>query len=209
MTIRINIDWRKFNRWTVISDWESIVSKKSNWKPRYIRTLLCECECWTIKEVRHWNIVNWISSSCWCHHKEICKALMEKLRPTQFWEKNPNWRWWVQTENSKKVNKERNTRDSRTWRKNILLRDWVCNICWTNENLQAHHLKNWKANILLRVDEWNWVCLCKYCHHLFHKQYWFKNNSIEQFNDFKLCEEQRLLNHMPNVQKTTNSKDLD
>ena len=179
-----NLDWMKYNRWTVISDWEILMTQKKNWKQQPIRMLKCQCECWTIREIRQWNLINWSSKSCGCHHKDVCRELIKELHKIQKWEWNPNWKWWIQKESSKKRNKERNTKDSRVWRKKVLKRDWMCIVCWEVNNLQAHHLNDWKNNILLRIDEQNWVCLCKYCHHIFHKIYWFWNNTPEQFKEF-------------------------
>ena len=183
--LKKNLDGERFNRWTIISEGIPWIRKKTNWKEQPTRNLLCRCDCWTIKTVAHWNIVNWSSKSCWCHHKEICKWLMEELHKTQKWSGNPNWKWGKTKEDAKKRNTERNTKDSRTWRKIVLKRDWMCVVCWEINNLQAHHINDWKNNISLRTDENNWVCLCKYCHHIFHKEYWFWNNTPEQFNEFK------------------------
>ena len=181
---RKDLTWQQFNRWTVIWDWKDTTRKKTNWKMQPVRNLICQCECWTIKEVKQWNLVNWTSKSCWCHRKEICKVLMGKMRPLQFWENNPNWRWGIMKEYQRKRNLERNTPESRIWTKQIKERDGECKRCWSVAYLQAHHIDSWVDNPENRFELWNWICLCKNCHHSFHKEYWFWNNNLEQLDIF-------------------------
>lgn len=180
-----NLTWVKFNRWTVIWEWASIMRNKKNWKPNPIRVLKCQCDCWTIKEVRHCNLSSWTSKSCWCHHKEICKWLMEELHKTQKWSWNPNWKWWIAYHNKKEKSKIRISYPYREWVQKIKLQsDFKCEVCWSKKFLQAHHLRNFSDNIELRFDINNWCTMCKYCHNNFHLKYSYYNNTPEQFNDF-------------------------
>lgn len=180
-----NLVWNIFSRWVVVEELQPRVRFSASYNREFKdRMFLCECECGNTSVVPYTNLTKWISKSCWCLKIELARYSMEKLRPTQFWYKNPNWRWGIADKNEILRNKERNTKEYRTWRNIILERDEVCQKCWTNENLQAHHIDNWKTNPELRTEESNWICLCKMCHHEFHKEYWFNNNSIEQLEDF-------------------------
>ena len=180
-----NLIWIKFNRWVVTEELQPRVRFLVKYNREFKdRMFLCQCDCWNTQTISYSNLTKWISKSCWCLKSELARIAMEKFRPTQFWDKNPNWRWWIQTINSKNRNKLRNTKESRNWRKIILARDKFCQCCNSTENLQAHHIDNWATNPELRIEESNWICLCKSCHHEFHKEYWFTNNSIEQLEDF-------------------------
>ena len=60
--IDVSLDGKKFGRWTVL---EYVGNK--NKTPYY----KCKCECGTIKEVSREYLMNGISKSCGCLHKEI------------------------------------------------------------------------------------------------------------------------------------------
>ena len=181
-----NLDGERFNRWTIISEGIPWIRKKTNWKEQPTRNLLCRCDCWTIKTVAHWNIVNWSSKSCGCHHKEICKWLMEELHKTQKWSWNPNWKWWIAYHNKKEKSKIRISYPYREWVQKIKLQsDFKCEVCWSKKFLQAHHLINFSDNIALRFDVSNWCTMCKGCHKTFHLTYSYYNNTPEQFKEFK------------------------
>ncbi len=51
--------------------------------------------------------------------------------------------------------------------------------------LHAHHLESWHTNKELRFDPENLVCLSKDAHNAFHKKYGRKNNTKEQYEEFK------------------------
>jgi len=180
---KVNLINKKFNRWVVTEELQPRV--RFSWeRKRTDRMFLCTCECWNTKEMDYTNIFN--SMSCWCYQKEIAKWLMDKLRPTQLWENNPNWKWWITEEYNKTRSKERNTKESRLWTILIKERDWECKKCWATEFLQSHHIESWTDNPEKRLELDNWVCLCKFCHHEFHKQFWFGNNNLEQLDQYLL-----------------------
>lgn len=170
-----------YNRWTVL---EEVDSKRTVWRDReYVqRMFLCRCECWNEKIIWYSNLTRWASKSCWCLQREfMSKNNYAKTRP-KFWEANPNWKWWVTKRNKILKNKERNNKEYRKWRKEIILRDKMCMKCNSVKRLEAHHIINFKEWFDFEVA--NWICFCNYCHHKFHKQFWFTNNSWTQLNEF-------------------------
>lgn len=180
-----NLNWIKFNRWTVIWEWQQLITQKKNWKPQPIRLLLCKCECWTIKEIRQWNLVNWSSKSCGCHHKEVCRELIKELHKTQTWSWNPNWKWWIAYHNSKEKSEIRRSYSYKQWAQLVKVNAWwKCVKCNWNKFLQAHHIQNFSEFPQLRFDDNNWICLCKICHDAFHFIYWKKQNNKTQINEF-------------------------
>jgi len=63
--------WSKYNRFTVLEDlW--IINKR--------RRLLCQCDCWNIKNILSYNVIKWVSKSCWCYLLEV-----QKKRLTTHW----------------------------------------------------------------------------------------------------------------------------
>jgi hypothetical protein len=179
MTIRKDFTWTMFWRWLVLWDWADVIM----WNWKIIRTLECECECWTRKTVRHYNLVNWKSISCWCYHNEVRRELIKEIHKTQKWEWNPNWKWWITKESVKRQNKLR-WHNQKLWSVSIIERDWSCMKCWGNKNLQAHHINSFISNPEIRFNLDNWICLCQKCHTKFHKKFWYKNNTQEQIDEY-------------------------
>lgn len=64
--------------------------------------------------------------------------------------------------------KARNNWDYRMWRKAVIERDKVCQICGTSEKLVAHHIKAFALYPELRTDVNNGVTLCDLCHRRLH-----------------------------------------
>lgn len=63
---------------------------------------------------------------------------------------------------------------------------FTCVLCHKNGYVHAHHLDGWHWAVEKRFDIDNLVCLCRSCHSCFHSIYGFKNNTREQFEEFRL-----------------------
>ena len=66
--------------------------------------------------------------------------------------------------------KERTTYKYRQFRKRILERDEICQMCGTKKNLEVHHTMPFAQYPELRYDEDNAITLCKKCHMKLHKE---------------------------------------
>lgn len=63
--------------------------------------------------------------------------------------------------------------------------DFKCDICNSSKELHSHHLESWASNKIIRLDLDNGICLCSKCHRKFHHDYGNKNNTKEQYEEFK------------------------
>lgn len=77
--------------------------------------------------------------------------------------------------------------DSRKWSICIKERDnYTCQICSIRGGvLVSHHLMSYHKYKDLRYDINNGICLCTECHKNFHSSYGQKNNTKEQFDEYK------------------------
>ncbi len=72
---------------------------------------------------------------------------------------------------------ERMNPDYTVWRKQVLKRDGHhCRVCFTKEDLQAHHIKRFATYPEIRWEVSNGITLCKPCH----KQFRFKEEEYEK-----------------------------
>lgn len=63
--------------------------------------------------------------------------------------------------------------------------EYICSVCRRAGNVNAHHLNGWHWAIEQRFELQNLVCLCVECHKTFHSIYGRKNNTREQFEEFR------------------------
>lgn len=67
----------------------------------------------------------------------------------------------------------------------LIKANFNCDICGKNGQLHAHHLNGWHWAVSERFDINNLVALCHGCHSYFHSLYGTKNNTKEQYVEFK------------------------
>jgi len=61
--------------------------------------------------------------------------------------------------------RDRNSPQYRDWRMAVMQRDgFMCQECGCKKDIQAHHIKPWKDNKLLRYEVSNGITLCRPCH---------------------------------------------
>jgi len=81
-----------------------------------------------------------------------------------------------------------------SWRLNVYKRDnYLCQCCGKKatrkQKIHAHHLYNYADNADLRTDIDNGITLCRECHYGFHSKYGKKDNTPEQYEEFKLSQQ--------------------
>lgn len=89
----------------------------------------------------------------------------------------------------------------RLWRIAVLKRDnFTCKCCGDakGNNLQAHHILNFKTHEHLRLDIDNGITLCKNCHDpfikgSFHNVYGTRNNNEDQLREYIAMKQQSLV----------------
>lgn len=77
---------------------------------------------------------------------------------------------WYENNGVGETAKKRNNYTYRQWRKRILERDKVCQICGSDKNLEVHHIKPFAEYTELRTEDRNGVVLCKKCHRDLHRR---------------------------------------
>lgn len=77
---------------------------------------------------------------------------------------------WKQNNGIGENIKRRNTYDYRKWRSKVIERDKVCQMCGSNKNLEAHHIKPFSKYPDLRLCLENGITLCRKCHRKYHAE---------------------------------------
>lgn len=136
----------------------------------------CICCCGVERYVLPGNLKSGTTKSC-----GICNR--------QYGEKHHHWNPLLT--NKERINKRKKNRiELYNWRKAVFIRDnYTCQICKKiGGTLNAHHMNSWHWCIKERLDLDNGVTLCGgkgSCHNKFHSIYGRKNNTKEQFIEFK------------------------
>jgi len=107
----------------------------------------------------------------------------KKLSDMKIGSKSHLWRGGI-TNKNKLI---RSGVEFKIWRDIVFKRDeWTCCICGKiGGRIHAHHILNFSSHINLRFLPDNGATLCRDCHRKFHREYGIKNNTLEQFNEFK------------------------
>jgi hypothetical protein len=189
----------KYNRLTIIEKvYSQIHISPITWKKRTIQMVHCACDCWNKIVTRVDYVRNWQSKSCGCLQKEKAQKSIKELHKKQLKEWNPNWKWWI-----KKFSRTIRDCDKYIdWRNKVFQRDkYTCQISWINKwYLAVHHITNFNdiliRNNIVTLEEansceelWNidnWITISNSIHNKFHKQYWYRTNTIEQIQEFKM-----------------------
>jgi hypothetical protein len=103
---------------------------------------------------------------------------------SKFGESNPSWNHNLTPE--ERLFKRQKV-ENREWILSVFKRDkFTCQCCGDNKghNLNAHHLEGFHWCIDLRYDLNNGVTLCENCHNSFHRRFWTRWNTSEQFYQF-------------------------
>lgn len=152
---------QKFGRLTVLAFSHTYRCRSSIWE--------CLCECGNVVFSKKHALVHGRTKSCGCYNKETQRKRLynpdvpDEVRiMTRICKEYKNW--------VKAVKKKYNDQ---------------CDICSSNKQLVAHHIKNYLDNISLRFNVDNGVCLCKKCHTKFHAKYGLHNNTPRQYCKFR------------------------
>ena len=116
------------------------------------------------------NIINWQN---------------EEYRASMVGENNPNYNPSLTDEEREQ---SRHIDGYKEWVYEVKERaNFTCDCCGDNRggNLVSHHLDGYHWNKEGRIDINNGVCLCEKCHKEFHRIYGNKNNTKEQYIEFK------------------------
>lgn len=101
-------------------------------------------------------------------------------------ELHPNWNP-IKTDAERLAGKLRfQSKEAQRWSREIKeIYDFTCQKCNTRGGtLESHHIESWRANVNLRFEISNGICLCEKCHARFHKIYGKKVNNRSQLNQF-------------------------
>lgn len=77
---------------------------------------------------------------------------------------------WYENNGIGETAKKRNNYEYRKWRKGIIDRDKVCQMCRRKKDLEVHHIVHFADAPELRLCDSNGVTLCRKCHRKLHKE---------------------------------------
>lgn len=130
------------------------------------------CECGNISKIK----LDYFLDGVRCK-----KCFIERNSGTNHWKYNPNL-----------TDEDRADRrallKNQEWRKKVYKRDdYTCHLCeQRGVKLNAHHLMAYHKYKKLRFDVNNGITLCSTCHRDFHKEYGNRNNTKDQFEEYKI-----------------------
>lgn len=166
----VDITGKIFNRLTVISFF-GIEKKHYYWK--------CKCFCGNETITDAGKLKSGLIKSCGCYLKDVWSG-----------PNNNKYNPLLSDEDRKNNIENRYVKDKNYWNfiNKVLKRDiYTCQVTGQEGGqLVIHHIYNWHSHRNLRYDINNGVTLSKSIHILFHKLYGYKNNTKEQFEEFKI-----------------------
>ena len=118
------------------------------------------------------------------HYSGENNPLYGKKRPDMLGENNPSWNKDLSDED--RIHK-RISEELKKWKNTVLERDnYTCQITGKRGGeLNVHHLNGYHWDKENRTNVDNGITLSKEIHELFHHIYGYKNNTKEQFEEFK------------------------
>lgn len=115
-------------------------------------------------------------------NRVVSEETRKKISDSHKGEKSYLWKGGI-TEEHQQV---RVSREYKSWRTSCFKRDnWRCQLSGNKGYVVVHHLENFADNPELRFDINNGITLSIDIHLLFHSIYGSKNNTKEQFEEFK------------------------
>lgn len=166
-----NLSGETFGRLTLI--------KLSHMDKRSQEIYLCKCSCGNTKNIRRSNLTTGETKSCGCYQKDLNKSKSGV--------NSPSWKHDL-TREERELSQDRNLLpEYSVWRQLVLQRDnFTCQITGQiGGKLCTHHIFNWANYKDLRFVVENGITLSVKIHKLFHKLYKKKNNTKEQFEEFR------------------------
>ena len=147
---RFEIKWNRFWRLVALWIWKHNVTPK--WKRIIIEK--CVCDCWNEKRISRSNLLNWLSTSCWCRWWEHTK-----------WKPSINRSHWMTATRIYKIYYWIKRRCNNNRSKNYSLRWIKCS--WNNfedfykdmwKSYEEHVKKYWESNTTIdRINpDWNY-----------------------------------------------------
>lgn len=157
---------QKFGLLTVI---KPLPTKRISWD--------CICACG--------NHTNVVTADLISNHTKSCGCLRASSARERKGESHPSYRHDI-TEQERIAKRRYRHPLSEEWRNKVFQRDdYKCEISGLKGRLQAHHLLSWASNPSNRFEISNGVTLHIKIHRLFHKIYGIKNNTPEQYQEFR------------------------
>ena len=144
---------------------------------------LCDCDCGNTTIAVGTQLRSGIRVSCGCQPAEA----FAELRKTQFGKNHPYFNKDLTDLEREKRRKPLGSPSHDKLQQKVYARDrHTCDICGvTSDELVAHHLDGYAWHEKGRFEETNLITLCAPCHREYHRIHGIKNNTKEEYYDYK------------------------